>query len=383
MSVVAAFPTAIDAGMSDAGLVVAARAGDRGALAQLIARHRPLVLAMCRRVLGSSQLAEDAVQEACLQAMLGLDALREPQRFGPWLVGIALNVCRHLLRQPATDSLSALELSGGWSASGLAAREPGPEDLAESADIAARVRGAVLRLPPGQRSAVIGFYLSGLTYRETAAELGIGVTAVRTRLHKARAALRDDLRSLWEELAMDTTDLVEMRIADVRRGAADAEPASYLVLLEEINGGRHLPIWIGPHEGMILARLLEQLELPRPLAPQFMFNALRAVGARVTEVRIDRLAEKTFYAVAVIEGPDGAVEVDARPSDALSAALLADARVTVRPELLDAPDDVAARMMENLAEKFPESAPDIVRSELSARAERDAQQPSPVPSTPA
>ena len=378
-----ALPTVLDAANSDGGLVVAARAGDRTALAQLIARHRPLVLTMCRRVLGSSQLAEDAVQEACLQAMLGLDGLREPQRFGPWLVGIALNVCRHLLRQPTIDSLSALELSGGWSASGMAAREPGPEDLAESADIATRVRGAVLRLPPGQRSAVIGFYLSGLTYRETAAELGIGVTAVRTRLHKARAALRDDLRSLWEELAMDTTDLGEMRIVDVRRGAIDAEPAGHLVLLEEINGGRHLPIWIGPHEGMILARLLEQLEVPRPLGPQFMFNALQAVGARVTEVRIDRLAEKTFFAVAVIEGPDGAVEVDARPSDALSAALLAGARVTARRELLDAPEDVAARMMENLDENFPESARDIVGAELAARAEREAQKTSPARSTPA
>jgi RNA polymerase sigma factor (sigma-70 family) len=379
---VAAFPTALDAGVSDAGLVLAARAGDRSALAQLIARHRPLVLTMCRRVLGSSQPAEDAVQEACLQAMLDLDGLRDPQRFGPWLVGIALNVCRHLLRQPSPDSLSALELNGGWSASGMAAREPGPEDLAESADIATRVRGAVLRLPPGQRSAVIGFYLSGLTYRETAAELGIGVTAVRTRLHKARAALRDDLRLLKEELAMDTTDLVEMRIADVRRGAVDAEPAGHLVLLEEINGARRLPIWIGPHEGMLLARLLEHLTLPRPLGPQFMFNALQAVGARVTEVRIDRLAEKTFYAVAVIEGPGGAVEVEARPSDALSAALLADARVTARRELLDAPDDDAAAMMENLAERFPESARDMVAAELAARAERDAQQPSPAASPP-
>jgi bifunctional DNase/RNase len=82
--------------------------------------------------------------------------------------------------------------------------------------------------------------------------------------------------------------------------------------------------------------------------------------------------EKTFYAVAVIEGPGGAVEVDARPSDALSAALLAGARVTARRELFDVPHD-AARMMENLAEKFPESAPDIVRAELHARAERDVQ----------
>jgi RNA polymerase sigma-70 factor (ECF subfamily) len=376
-------PTAPDARINDAGLVLAARAGNRTSLAELIARHRPLALTMCRRVLRSPQLAEDAVQEACLQAMLGLDGLREPQRFGPWLIGIALNVCRHTLRQPSIDSLSALELSGGWSRSEIAAREPGPEDLAESAEIATRVRGAVLRLPPGQRSAVIGFYLSGLSYRETAAELGIGVTAVRTRLHKARAALRDDLRSLWEELAMDTTDLVEMRIADIRRGSADAEPASYLVLLEEIDGARRLPIWIGPHEGMILAFLLEQLEFPRPLGPQFMFDALQAVGARVVEVRIDRLAEKTFFAVAMIQGPGGAVEVDARPSDALSAALLADARVTARVDLFNGPDEQVAAMMDNLAQKFPESASDIVEAQSAARLQPNAQHGSAAAAPPA
>ena len=356
----------VDANASDAELVIAARAGDRSAMSWLIKRHRPLALAMCRRVLRSSELAEDAVQEACLQAVLGLDRLREPERFAPWLAGIALNACRHSLRRRSTDSLAVLELTGGWSASGVASLEPGPEELAESADIAARVRTEVMRLPAGQRSAVIGFYLSGFTYRETADALGIGVSAVKARLHKARAALRDNLESLWEEQAMATTDAVEMRIADVRRGTHDAQPASYLVLLEEIDGDRRLPIWIGPQEGLAMALLLEKLELPRPLGPQFMFNALRAIGARVSEVRIDRLAERTFYAVAVIEGPDGTVEVDARPSDALNAALLADARVTARLELLAAAEEESAPTLAALAEKFPESARDIVGREVAA-----------------
>ena len=182
---------------------------------------------------------------------------------------------------------------------------------------------------------------------------------------------------------MDPSHLLEMRIADVRRGPADGEPASYLVLLEEIKGARQLPIWIGPHEGMILAWLLARLELPRPLAHQFMFKTLQDVRARVVEVRIDRLAERTFFAVAVIEGPGGAVEVDARPSDALSAALLADARVTARADLFDAPEEHVAAMMDNLAEKFPESARDIVESQTIVRAQRDAERSSPAAAPPA
>ena len=172
---------------------------------------------------------------------------------------------------------------------------------------------------------------------------------------------------------MATTDVVEMRIADVRRGAADAKPVSFLVLLEEIDGDRRLPIWIGPQEGFAMALLLEKVELPRPLGPQFMFNALGAVGARVSEVRIDRLAERTFYAVAVIEGPDGTVEVDARPSDGLNVSLLADARVTVRPELFGTAEEESAPTLAGLAERFPESVRDIVGREVAVDAAAHAE----------
>jgi bifunctional DNase/RNase len=98
-------------------------------------------------------------------------------------------------------------------------------------------------------------------------------------------------------------------------------------------------------------------------------------------VRVDRLAEKTFYAVAVIEGPGGVVEVDARPSDALCAALLADARITARLELFDAIQEESASTLETLAEKFPESARDIVEAEKAA--EKDAHRASPAESPPA
>ncbi len=363
----AVFPTTADSTRGDASLVAAARGGDRAALAVLIARHRPLLVALCKRILGASELVEDAAQEACLQAMLCLDRLRAPDRFGPWLAGIGMNVCRQWLRDRPAESLSDLELSGGWCDPKLVSSDPGPEDLAELVDLAGRVRQAVIDLPAGQRSVIVGFYLGGLTYAETAAALGIGVPAVKARLHKGRAGLRKRLQPLWEEEIMTSaTELVEMRIADVRRGAQDATPAAHLVLLEEINGNRQLPIWIGPQEGMSMARLLEKVELPRPMAPQLMFRALQAVGARVIEVRIDRLAENTFYAIAVIECPAGTVEVDARPSDALNAALLAEARVTVRSELFEMAADASGATLGALAEKLPESARDIVHAEVAA-----------------
>ncbi len=78
----------------DGALVRAAQTGDKGAFATLLARHWPLLLALCRRAVDDPMLAEDAAQEAALQSLLNLDRLRHPDRFGPWLGGIGLNVCR-------------------------------------------------------------------------------------------------------------------------------------------------------------------------------------------------------------------------------------------------------------------------------------------------
>jgi DNA-directed RNA polymerase specialized sigma24 family protein len=90
----------------DAPLVHAARGGDKAALGVLLSRYRPLLLAVCRRALGDDVLAEDAAQEASLLALLNLDRLRDPGRFGPWLAGIGLNVCHRWKRQRRRDAWS-------------------------------------------------------------------------------------------------------------------------------------------------------------------------------------------------------------------------------------------------------------------------------------
>lgn len=202
---------------SDAALARAAWGGDMGAFAVLLVRHRPVLLALCRRTLGDSTLAEDAAQEAALQALLNLDRLRQEDRFGSWLAGIGLNVCRMWLRSRARECRSWDALNRTLEQRGHARAEDAefgarvlhlvtasggyddPETRATQADLSAHVRAAVDALPCGQRTAVQLFYLSGLSYKETATLLGIAEGTVRTRLHKARSALRGRLRVLGEE----------------------------------------------------------------------------------------------------------------------------------------------------------------------------------------
>jgi len=129
----------------DAELVDAARGGSKAAFAELILRHRPVVLALARRLLADRGLAADAVQEATVAALVGLDRLQLPARFGAWYAGITLNTARRWLRQPAPGPLPAERADDA----------PGPEEQAAGSEVAARVRQAVASLPRGQRAAVL------------------------------------------------------------------------------------------------------------------------------------------------------------------------------------------------------------------------------------
>lgn len=101
-----------------------------------------------------------------------------------------------------------------------------PSERVEALELATGVRAAIAKLPAGQREAVALFYLAGLTHAEIADELGTRPGAIKTRLHKAREALRAPLFNLYQEhIAMidKPTNFIPMEIAELRRTAA-ADP---------------------------------------------------------------------------------------------------------------------------------------------------------------
>lgn len=320
----------------DAALVRAARDGDKDAFVTLLNRHRALLVALCHRMLDDPSLVEDAAQEATLQALLGLDALRRPDRFGPWLGGIGLNVCRRLTRERASGAWSLDALYGGRRHDGPVDWALGPAELAAQAEIGRRVRLAVSTLPRGQRAAVVLFYLSDLSHVETAAHLGIGAGAVKTRLHKARENLKESLRDDWEEQHMTTgmgTTRIEVSVHSVRKNSSANTNA---VILKEIDGPRYLPIWIGEDASYALAHSLRKSGLPRPLTHTLMGHLLDALDGRVREARVTRLDGEVYYAELIIAGPARTATLDARPSDAIALALMSGAPILVETAVLDA-----------------------------------------------
>jgi RNA polymerase sigma factor (sigma-70 family) len=314
-------------------LVAAAQAGDREALGHLLVLHRAQVLATCSRMLGDPMLAEEAYQEASVTALLNLDLLRRRDRFGAWFTGIALNVCRRVLRERRHERLVADPPTAG---------DGDVEVDAMAALEATRVRDAVARLPVGQREAVLLYYLDGLTQAEVAAQLGIAVGAVKARLHKARIALKDRLITHREAVPMTAPaapqhiDMTVDRVQRFRRGDREY----HILSLTDAERQRRLPIWIGRAEAMSIALQVEKIAAPRPMTAALAANLVAAAGGSVREIRIERLDDTVFYAVVVVEGAGGVREVDARPSDAINLALLTERPILVSTAVLRASEEM-------------------------------------------
>jgi RNA polymerase sigma factor (sigma-70 family) len=325
-------------GVSDAELVAAARGGDKAAFGDLVLRHQPLAVSVCTRFLDNRDAAADVVQEAVVIALVDLRRLSDPERFGSWLCGIALNLARQRLRRQS--QLTEIPLDTFAPAVWID-HESDPAELAEQTALRQRVRLAIAGLAPGQREAVLLFYLQGLTYREVAADLDISINAVKARLHQARAALEPQLtegRPLRREPAMTMASdaYTDMRVREVRRSPdGDGVARRHVIVLEQRDGDRCLPIWVGPAEATALAMDLENITMPRPLTYRFAANLLAATGASIKEIQVTRLHEGTFYAIVVIDTGTGRHDVDARPSDAINLAVTTNAPIKVDSALLD------------------------------------------------
>lgn len=132
-------------------------------------------------------LAEDLAQETLARALAHAGELRDPARLRSWLFGILANHWRDHLRavRPVVD-IDALD--DEWPSP-----EPTPDEACGRAQVAARVRGAIARLPMGQRQVLTLVDLEECSYAEVASALDIPIGTVMSRLCRARAALRAQL----------------------------------------------------------------------------------------------------------------------------------------------------------------------------------------------
>lgn len=108
-----------------------------------------------------------------------------------------------------------------------------------------------------------------------------------------------------------------------------------VVILKEIDGDRHLPIWIGAYEAEAIAMELQGVTPTRPLPYDLMQTLLRELNATVDQVIIGDLNEQVFYARVVVSTSESTFEVDSRPSDAIALAVRTGSRILVDEAVMD------------------------------------------------
>lgn len=126
--------------------------------------------------------------------------------------------------------------------------------------------------------------------------------------------------------------LVEVRVQSL---AMDRSTKTPVVILEETDGERLLPIWIGPSEARAIATELAEPEFPRPLTHALCYSVLQSFGASLERVIITSVEKSTYYAELIVRTNGDVRSIDARPSDSIAIALRAGARILADEALLE------------------------------------------------
>ncbi len=283
---------------------------DEAAFAALVRRHGPMVLGVCRRVLGDWHAADDAFQATFLVLARKAGALADPELLPRWLHGVA---CRTAARARAEAARRRARESQA------APRRPvDPDDALVWRDLRPVLDEEIGRLPPRHRDAVVLCYLEGRTNAEAAHRLGCSRGTVATLLARARERLRGRLtrRGLALPAALAATLGAQARAAGVS-ATLESFTVKAAVLFAAGKGGAAELVATPAAclaEGVIKAMLMKKCTI---LAAVFLVLALAGAGAGLAAYRAG--AEEPAAAEAPV-APRGPVlqaapaPVDPRPA---------------------------------------------------------------------
>ncbi len=168
------------------GVIASAARGDEVAFGQIVAAYHADMHRVCVFVCGDQSVAEDAVQAAWAIAWRKLDSVRDGSRLKPWLVSVAVNQARDLMRKRRRQAEIEVLAERG--------REQGGIDPATGID-ALDMRHALLALKPEDRALLAMRYVAGFNATELSNALGISPSGVRNRLERLTARLREELEA--------------------------------------------------------------------------------------------------------------------------------------------------------------------------------------------
>lgn len=209
--------------LSDEALLAAARDGERAAIEALLERYQDRVFGFGLRMCGDAADAKDVLQETLLAAAQTVRGFRGGSSVSTWLYTIARSFC--IKKRRRSKFAPVTEISLGREGLDVAAASPGPEEAAERGELKRTLAAALSELDPDSREVVILRDIEGLTAAEVADVTGSSVDAVKSRLHRARAGLRERLVvALGDSSAPATPGCPDVLTAFSHQLEGDLEP---------------------------------------------------------------------------------------------------------------------------------------------------------------
>ena len=189
----------LDVGGHEAALIQRCAGGDESACAELVAEHQRMVVHLALNLLGSRDEALDLSQEVFLRVFRTIHQFRGQSSLRTWIYRIAVNQARNrhrFWRRRHRDEQVSLDELVATHGDVLSGHDSTPEQVLEQKELAARLQRALNGLPFDQRTAVVLREVDGLSYEEIAYSLGVAVGTVKSRLTRARQALRLELQGV-------------------------------------------------------------------------------------------------------------------------------------------------------------------------------------------
>jgi RNA polymerase sigma factor (sigma-70 family) len=171
-------------------LVLRAQAGAPDAYGEIVQLFQDMAYGYAYSLLGEFHWAEDAAQEAFIEAYREMDQLREPEAFPGWFRKIVFKHCDRLIRDRRSWAASLDD------ADQVASRESDPSEAMERGELRDQVRTAIKALPDSERTVTMLFYINGYSQREVADFLEVPVTTVKNRLYTSRKRLAERMISM-------------------------------------------------------------------------------------------------------------------------------------------------------------------------------------------
>lgn len=171
--------------------------GDQDAFGEIVEIYKNSVYQLCYRMIGNQHEAEDLAQEAFLRAYVNIKSFNQELKFSTWLFRIATNLCIDRIRKKKPDYYLDAEVSGTEGLtmySQIPSGTPLPESQLESLELHETVQKEILKLPEKYRTVIVLKYIEELSLNEISEILDLPLGTVKTRIHRGREALRQQLR---------------------------------------------------------------------------------------------------------------------------------------------------------------------------------------------